>query len=90
MFLTIFLIFLISNITHTHGDVETNSGPKKRSCYFSRCDWNVNILTVYNILKVFLLDVYSTMRKYYLICISETYFGSLVKTDDYSIVVCAN
>ena len=44
--------------------------------------WNVNSLTANNMMKVSLLEAYNTAHKYDFTCISETYFGSSVKSDD--------
>ena len=74
--------FFCSLILLTHGDVETNPGPKKSHSYFSCCHWNVNSLIAHNKLKVSLLEAYNTVHKYDFICISETYFDSLVESED--------
>ena len=73
--------FFCSLILLTHCDVETNPGSKKSHSYFS-CHWNVNSLIAHNKLKVSLLEAYNTVHKYDFICISETYFDSLVKSED--------
>ena len=74
--------FFCSLILLTHGDVETNPGPKKSHSYFSCCHWNVNSLIAHNKLKVSLLEAYNTVHKYDFICISETYFDSSVESED--------
>ena len=71
--------FFCSLILLTH---ETNPGPKKSHLYFSCYHWNVNSLIAHNKLKVSLLEAYNTVHKYDFICISETYFDSLVKSED--------
>ena len=32
----------------THGDIESNPGPTKKSYYFSYCHWNANSILAYN------------------------------------------
>ena len=71
-----------SLILLTHGDVETNPGPQKFHSYFCCCHWNVNSLIAHNKLKVSLLEAYNTVHKCDFICISETYFDSMVKSED--------
>ena len=70
--------FFCSLILLTHGDVKTNTGPKRSHSYFSCCHWNVNSLIAHNMLKVSLLEAYRTVHKNDLICISEAYFDSSV------------
>ena len=46
----------------THGDVENNPGPKRRtSNYFSCCHWNVNSIMAHN--KLPLQAAYNTLHK---------------------------
>ena len=64
----------------THGDIEGNPGPKRRtSNYFSCCHWNVNSITAHN--KLSLLSEYNT----YVICISEIYLDKSADNDALSI-----
>ena len=64
----------------THSDIESNSGPKRRtSNYFSCCHWNVNSIVAHN--KVSLLSAYNTLHKFDLICISETYLNTSANND---------
>ena len=74
--------FFCSLILLTHGDVETNPGPKKSHSYFSCCHLNVNSLIAHNELKVSLLEAYNIVHEYDFICISKTYFDSSVELDD--------
>ena len=61
----------------THGDIEANPGPtKKTSNYFSCCHWNVNSILAHN--KMSLLTAYNIVQKFEIICISETYLDSTV------------
>ena len=70
--------FFCSLILLTHGDVKTNTGPKKSHSYFSCCHWNVNSQIAHNKLKVSLLEAYRAVHKNDFICISEAYFDSSV------------
>ena len=54
--------FFCALILLTHGDVETNPGPKKSHSCFSCCHWNVNILISHNKLKVSLLEAYNSVH----------------------------
>ena len=65
------------------GDKEMNSGPKPNPCHsFSICHWNVNSLTSHNYLKVSLLRAYVAIRKFDIVCLSETYLNSSNLSDD--------
>ena len=65
-FALIIMLFL------THGDVESNPGPKRRlSDYFSCCHWNVNSIMPHS--KLSLLLPYNTLHKFDVICILKTY-----------------
>ena len=70
----------------THGDIESNPGPKPRtSNYFSCCQWNVNSIMAHNQLS--LLSAYNTLHKFddLIICISETYLDKSADNDALSI-----
>ena len=77
--------FFCSLILLTHGDVETNTGPKKSHLYFSCCHWNVNSPIAHNMVKVSLLESYNTTHQYDFICISGTYYDSSVESDNYDL-----
>ena len=63
---------LIIMLLLTHGDIDTNPGPKCRtSNYFSCFHWNVNSIMAHN--KLSLLSACNTFHKFDVICISETY-----------------
>ena len=77
---------LIIMLLLTHGDIESNPGPKCRtSYYFSCCHWNVNSIMVHN--KLSLLSAYNTLHKFDVICISETYLDKSADDDVYQLVV---
>ena len=60
-----------------HGDIESNSGPKKEQIkYLSCCHWNVNSLLAQNMCKISQIKAYNSLYNYDFICISETYFDS--------------
>ena len=65
------------------GDIEMNPGPKRNPCHsFSICHWNLNSLTAHNYLKVSLLRAYVAIRKFDVVCLSETYLDSSNLSDD--------
>ena len=65
------------------GDIEMNPGPKPNPCHsFSICHWNLNSLTAHNYLKVSLLRAYVAIRKFDVICLSETYLHSSNLSDN--------
>ena len=71
----LFLLLLL------HGDIESNSGPKKKELtYFSLCLWNVNSLVAHK--KISLLAAYNSVYRYDIICISESFLDSTISDDD--------
>ena len=61
-----------------HEDV--NPGPKKKEVRFFSCfHWNLNSILAYN--KLSLLEAYSTIHKYDILCIFETFLDSSVSVD---------
>ena len=65
------------------GDIEMNPGPKPNTCHsFSICHWNLNSLTAHNYLKVSLLRAYVGIKKFNVVCLSETYLNSSNLSDD--------
>ena len=61
------------------GDVEINPGSKRNSSNaFSICHSNLNSLSIHDYAKVFLLKAYIAIHKFGIICISETYLGTLI------------
>ena len=54
-----------------------NPRPKPNPCHsFSICHWNLNSLAAHNYLKVSLLRVYVAIKKFDVVCLSETYLDS--------------
>ena len=65
------------------GDIEMNPGPKPNPCHsFAICHWNLNSLTAHNYLKVSLLREYVAIKKFDVVCLSETYLDSSNLSDD--------
>ena len=67
------------------GDVEVNSGPKKKDKdkdQLSIWHWNLNSKSVYDYSKLFLLNSYNSLHKFDIICLSETYLDSDTPLND--------
>ena len=76
-------IWVHALIMRQSGDIEMNPGPKPNSCHsFSICHRNLNSLTAHNYLKVSLLRAYVAIRKFDVVCLSETYLDSSNLSDD--------
>ena len=68
------------------GGVKMNPGPRPNLCHsFSICHWNLNSLTAHNYLKVSLLRAYVAIKKFNVVCLSETYLDSLSDDDNLNI-----
>ena len=68
-------VFFIALLLITHGDFETNPGPKsKHSKCVSCCHWNFNSILAHD--KLSLLTAYNSTQHYDIVCISETSFDS--------------
>ena len=82
-FLILIIIMLIQFIwahallIRQSGDIEMKSGPKPNPCHsFSICHWNLNSPAAHNYLKVSLLWTYVAIKKFDVVCLSETYLDS--------------
>ena len=65
------------------GYIKMNPGPKPNPSHsFSICHWNLNSLTAHNYLKVSLLRAYVAIKKFDVVCLSETYLDSSNLSDD--------
>ena len=65
------------------GDIELNPGPKSNSCEnFSVCHWNLNSISAHNFSKVSLLNAYTSLHSFDIICLSETYLDSSILSHD--------
>ena len=73
------------------GDIEMNPGPKPIPCHsFAICHWNLNSLITHNYLKLFLLRAYVAIKKFDVVCLSETYLDSsdLSDNDNFNLLGC--
>ena len=60
-----------------------NPGPKPNPCHSSSiCHWNVKSLTVHNYVKVSLLRACVAIKKFDVVCSSETYLDLSYLSDD--------
>ena len=61
------------------GDIELNLRQKSNSCEnFSVCHWNLNSISAHNFSKVSLLNAYTFLHSFNIICLSETYLDSSI------------
>ena len=64
-------------------DIELNPGSKSNSCEnLSVCHSNLNSISAHNISKVSLLNVYTSLHSFSIICLSETYLDSSILHHD--------
>ena len=74
----------------THGNIESNPGPKiKISNYFSCCYWNVNSIMTHK--KLPLISAQNTIHKYDIICIPVSYlnntaYNNVLSIDGYNLI----
>ena len=67
----------------TLGDIEVNPEPKKNcSTSFSFSHWKLNSVTAHNYVKRSSLQAYNSVYKHDVICLSETYLGNSVLSDE--------
>ena len=73
----IVLPWLCSLLVMLRGDVEVNSGTKKKdkNC-LSICHWSLNSISAYDYSKLFLLNSYNSLHKFDIMWLSETYLDS--------------
>ena len=65
------------------GNIELNLGPKSNSCEkFPVCHWNLNSISAHNFSKISLLNAYTSLRNFDIVCLSETYFSSCILSHD--------
>ena len=61
-------------------DIEENPGPQSKPCNsLYICHWNLNSISAHNFIKLSLLHAHISIKKFDIICLSETYL------DKYSI-----
>ena len=67
-------IWVYSILVKLSGDAQENPDPKPKSLQsFSTCHWNVNSVSAHNFSKIFLLTAYTSIHKFDVTCISETF-----------------
>ena len=82
-FCPLLLLFISMILLILSGDIETNPGPDPGYLSsFSFCHWNLNSIAAHNFIKMSLLQVYNTINRFDIICLSETYLGNSYHTDD--------
>ena len=65
------------------GDIEQNPGLKSNSCEnFPVCHWNLNSISAHNFSKVSLLNAYTSLHSFDIICLWETYLDSCILPHD--------
>ena len=85
LIVTIFIQFIWVHglLIRQRGDIEMKPGPKPNLCHsFSICHWNLNSLAADNYLKVSLLRAYVAIKKFDVVCLSETYLDSSYLSDN--------
>ena len=76
-------IWVHALLTRQSSDIKMNPGPKPNPCHsFSICHWNLNSLATHNYLKVSLLRAYVAIKKFDVVCLSETYLDSSYLSDN--------
>ena len=82
---SIFVVYLLYHIRliRLSNDIELNPCLKPSSFkYFAICHWNLNSIISHSFLKVKLSTAYNVMRKFDIICISESYLNSDTSSSD--------
>ena len=98
LFTTIYLLIISNLLEHLwvgsriislSGDIEINPGPKLNALNrcFSICHWNLNSISAHMFTKVSLLSAYSSVHKFDIICLSETYLNSETPSDDVNLEI---
>ena len=65
------------------GDIELNSGPKSNSYEnFSVCHRNLNSIPDHNFSKVLILNAYTSLHSFEILCLSETYLDASILSHD--------
>ena len=73
-----------TNYISLSGNIEINPGPKLNALnrYSSICHWNFKSISAHMFTKVSLLSAYISVHKFDIICLSETYLNSDIRSDD--------
>ena len=70
------------------GDIEPNPGPKSNCCEnVSVCQWNLKSISTHDFSKVSLLNAYTSLYSFDIMCLSETYLDSSILSHDPSLEV---
>ena len=64
------------------GDIETNPGPENVVNTLSVCHWNLNGIAAHDHIKVAQLEVFLSVHKFDIVCLSETFLNSSYSEDD--------
>ena len=71
-----FFVSFFSRKLLLSGDIETYAGLRcNLSNHLTICYWNLNSISAHNVAKVQLLKAYLAVHKFYIVCLSETYFA---------------
>ena len=98
LFTTIYLLIISnlleylwvgSRILSVGGDIVINPGPKLNALNrcFSIFHWNLNNISAHMFTKVSFLSAYSSVHKFDIICLSETYLNSETPSDDVNLEI---
>ena len=64
-------------------EIDARSSKKIRFIFMTwQCHWNLNSITEHNYLKVSLLRAWVAIKKFNVVCLSETYLNSSNLSDD--------
>ena len=67
----------------TPGPQLLNPGPKPNSCEnVSVCHWNLNSISAHNVSKVSVLNAYTCLHSFDIICLSKAYLDSCILSHD--------
>ena len=81
--ITFFYSLILQLILLQNDDAEINPDPRKTKLNsFLSCHWNVNSFISNKMATLYQIGAYSTIYKYNVICISETYFDSSLSVND--------
>ena len=64
-------------------DIETNPGPVSSNLKsMSLCHWNLNSMAADNFIKLAQLEVYLSIHKHDIVCLSKTFLDSALSDDE--------
>ena len=85
-FISLVISFAFKLLLILSGDVEVNLGPRHWTS-LSFCHWNLDSVFAYDFVKVSLLKAYSTIYKFDITCLFETFLNSSLQNDNHSLVL---